>query len=442
MKDRLITLLGGALSLFVMLGLLLPPSDPASERLSLPTTEDRGSHGLLGLKQWLDANAIPNMSWRRRYAALWVDTGIPDSGNLMVISEPQRVPVGRAELTALVNWVRQGNYVLLLSAQQDNPPWSLATQEYDQAVLLALGYYFDEVTDEAETDASDDDTAGSETQVEQAHSQRRDVAALADSLWNQERQPLQLEPRLAHPLLQDIERVSTFQSSLGGTADLRLHGRGAPRQSLVLLQQLDRPLPALWAFRSGAGGGWVSAHPDLFGNITLGLADNARLFAQLARQALTADGYILFDDYHFGLSDLYDPGNFFRDPRLHTSLWFIGLFWLIYLLGYNNRLAPPAERPTPPHAAEFVEAMAGLLSRRITRVATARGLLEHFQNSLRAHYKMPTQDDIAALLKRSSKVTAQDQLALVQMQTALAQNRRVDLLKLTRLIDRIKEALQ
>jgi hypothetical protein len=199
---------------------------------------------------------------------------------------------------------------------------------------------------------------------------------------------------------------------------------------------------ALWEFRAGAGGGWISSHPDLFGNVTLGLADNARLFANLAASALGEDGHIIFDDMHFGVSDLYDPDNFFRDPRLHNTLLFLGLFWLLYLFGYSNRLAPPAQRDVPPRASEFVEAMAGFFARRLNTSAVGRGILEHFYSDMRGRYRVSDpHTPVWELLRNTSTVRKGDIQILEQLAHHIGNHSKINLIRLTRIIDRIKRTL-
>jgi hypothetical protein len=432
MNDRLISLFGGIAALLIIIALLLPPRELTLENDSRPTTTDRGIHGLQGLRTWLDHNRIPSISLRRRYTSLQIDPRLSDSGNLIVISIPQTTEPSRAELDALADWIVQGNHVLLLGAISDRPPWSLAGGNALESLPRALGF---ELTSPSTGEAGGE--AGSEEESLSANLHEAGAVLLGE-----DRQTLSLEPVFDHPLLEQVGSVATYRSLIHDAPQTILAGVHGPRQALLLLRRDDPPGAALWEFRAGGGGGWFSSHPDLFGNVTLGLADNARLFAHMAASALGEDGHIIFDDMHFGVSDLYDPDNFFRDPRLHNTLLFLGLFWLLYLFGYSNRLAPPTQRDAPPRASEFVEAMAGFFARRMNSVAAGRKILEHFHSDIRSRYRAADPRTPAReLLRNASTVREGDLRDLDRLEHHIAHNRKTSLLRLTRTIDRITRTL-
>jgi hypothetical protein len=433
MNDRLITLFGGLVSLLIVIALLIPPGQMIPANDSRPTTTDRGVHGLQGLKTWLDHNRIPNISLRRRYTSLQLDTRLADSGNLIVISIPQTTEPSRAELDALEDWIVQGNLVLLLGAKNDRPAWSLPGGNSLDSIPAALGLEFTSASGEQSGDESG-------TRQEPLSVNIYEVSSV---LLGEDRQAVSLEPAFSHPLLENIASVATFRSLIHDYPDTTPTGRSGTRQVLPLLQRDDHPGFALWEFRAGAGGGWISSHPDLFGNITLGQADNARLFANLVASELGEGGHVIFDDMHFGISDLYDPDNFFSDPRLHNTLLFLGLFWLVYLFGYSNRLAPPAEQQQHPRASDFVEAMAGFFARRLNTSATSRGILDHFYNDIRSIYRVSDpQAPVWDLLRNTSTVREKDIQALELLEYKTVNNRKINLTRLVRTLDRIKRTLQ
>ena len=433
MNDRLVTLFGGVASLLIVIALLVPPGQLTPANVSRPTTTDRGVHGLQGLKTWLDRNRIPNISLRRRYTALQLDTRLADSGNLIVISIPQMTEPSRAELDALENWVVQGNLVLLLGAINDQPAWSLASGYDLDSIPAALGLEF---TSTPARQAGDDPAP-------RPPPLPVDLDEVSSILQGENRQAVSFEPAFSHPLLENVAAIGSFRSLIHDTPNTAPAGISGKRQVLPLLQRQDHPGFALWEFRAGAGGGWISSHPDLFGNITLGLADNARLFANLVASRLGEGGHVIFDDMHFGVSDLYDPDNFFRDPRLHNTLLFLGLFWLIYLFGYSNRLAPPAERQPHPRASDFVEAMAGFFARRLHSSAASRGILDHFYHDIRNIYRVSDpQAPVWELLRNTATVREQDIRALELLEYKTANHRKINLTRLVRTLDRIKRTLQ
>ena len=433
MNDRLITLFGGVASLLIVIALLLPPGQMTPANHSRPTTTDRGVHGLQGLQTWLDHNHVPNISLRRRYTSLQLDTRLADSGNLIIISIPQTTEPSRAELDALEDWVVQGNLVLLLAAKNDRPAWSLLSGNGLDSIPAALGFEFTSASREQPGDESAARQKPLSVNIYEASS----------VLAGEDRQAVSLEPAFAHPLLENVGSVATFRSRIHDAPDTTPTGNSGTRQVLPLLLREDLPGVALWEFRAGAGGGWISAHPDLFGNNTLGLADNARLFANLVTAALGEDGHVIFDDMHFGVSDLYDPENFFSDPRLHNTLLFLGLFWLVYLFGYSNRLAPPTEQQQHPQASDFVEAMAGFFARRLNTSATSRGILDHFYTDIRNIYRASDTDiPVWELLRNTATVREQDIQALEQLEYKTVNKQKINLTRLTRAIDRIKRTLQ
>ena len=146
-------------------------------------------------------------------------------------------------------------------------------------------------------------------------------------------EPIELLPRLRHPLTRDVATVSA--RSFGSLDRGRfLTGTIRGRVVLPLLGEVEKGA-AFWEARVGSGRMWVSRYSDLFANVGLGEADNARFVANLVSAALGSNGRVLFDDMHQGATDLYDAKAFFRDPRFaNTMIFMLGLglvglgFWL------------------------------------------------------------------------------------------------------------------
>jgi len=433
MNDRVITLAGGLISVILIVGLLLPQDGPNLEDMSLPTSEDRGSLGLYGLKTWLKSNGVPGKSLRTRYQSLLIDPDLTDSGNLIIINQPVITAPDRAELEALADWLSEGNYALILTARQDLPDWVKIRISHGQPVLAALGLEFNAREDDSQKtdDPENENPAG------------KDLSIARAVLTEEDRQPSTLVPVLTHPLLNGVESISSYRSIIFDRPPITLDGATGSRYTLPLLTRTEGEGYAFWEFRHGNGGGWVSSQPDLFGNITLGLADNARFFNNIINRALSEDGSVIFDDMHLGLSDLYDANNFFHDPRLHNTLWIIGLFWLVYLLGYSNRLAPVKQSSGFTGSIEFVEAMAGYFARRTKPLHISRRLLEQFQVEVKHFYRQPhATGPVTQLLRNYSSAREKDIHALDTLTQKIAQNKTVNLIQLTRTIDRIKRMMK
>src|SRR5262249_45057438 len=138
---------------------------------------------------------------------------------------------------------------------------------------------------------------------------------------------------------------------------------------------------AFWVRPHGAGTIIVSGFGSLFSNRTLGKADNARLLANLIAADLGAEGTVVFDDEHQGLSDDYDPVRFYRDSRLYATLGVVIAVWLAWVLG-ATRLQTPRARPAAPREAELVRTTGLYLARVLRPPAAARRLLEQFLGRL------------------------------------------------------------
>jgi hypothetical protein len=439
MNERAKVLLGALAALFFLVVLLAPPVRHG-EPVSKPLSTDRGDWGLMGLQRWLGHNDLETASLRRRYTDLTAIDGLDERGNLLITSLPHGVPARPRELDALREWVGAGNAVLLLTAEQDMPEWqwmgAMRFGELDGGkVLEHFGFTFEYPDD----DTPADEPAGPD--ATEAVEEDRDWAAFAESLGAAERRDVDLQPRFDHPRLRGVDRV-TARSIYEQPHRARLAGLGESDLALALLEHGGTGRPVFWEATVDQGRLWVSAYPDLFGNITLGKADNARFLTGLLRAALAPGGRVVFDDFHFGLSDLYDPAAFFADRRLHMSLFFILTFWLAYVAGRTGSLAPPHAARRPPRESDFVEALAGLSARRLKRHAVASGLAAHFFNELRRRHRRPENGQPAWDLRDGhAAVPAEAGRELRRQVEAAESGGAVKLDRFTRLLNNIRKAL-
>ncbi len=428
MKDRLVTLSGALMALLAVGVLLFPSRNGQDAELSSPTTTDRGQYGLAGLHRWLSEESIPTLSWRRRYDSLITDPELSDSGNLLVLSLPQKLPAREQELDELHDWLAAGNSVLILTAMSDDPPWSQERDWHSSNSLVSqLGFHFD-------TPDREDGSA-------QARGDAVNAESVSDMIHSLSRQTVVLTPSCRHPLLAEVASIETRH--FPALAKIwRLESGSGSRLSLPLLWTMPDREPTFWETRVGEGRAWISSYPDLFGNVTLGLADNARLITNLVRAALGSQGTVIFDDMHQGLSTLYDPEAFFSDPRLHHTLWFVLGFWLLYVTGRSNRLAPLRARPLPRRAVELVQAMGGLFARRLSDNTVQLQLFSHFFNHVRALRGLPTNGKPEwEVLERSPRLDAETVSRLKGAYEAAASRRKLDPVELTNLLNRTREEL-
>jgi hypothetical protein len=194
----------------------------------------------------------------------------------------------------------------------------------------------------------------------------------------------------------------------------------------------------MWLLPVGEGWVYLSAFPDLLSNGVLKQQDNARWFANLLAHTVADGAYVVFDDYHFGLSDLYDPQAFFTDRRLHNSLLFIGAFWLVYALGRSPRLAPVTKRTVKPASRDFIEATAGFFTRRIKPRTIAHELATRLLEDISVHTQLKG-DSLWNWLHDHPDVSERDIRSLQRASGRSAGT--TQLIQLTRSINRIQKVL-
>ena len=186
----------------------------------------------------------------------------------------------------------------------------------------------------------------------------------------------------------------------------------------------------------------VSGFGSLFSNRALGLADNARLLANIVTATVHPKGAVLFDDEHQGLAAAYDPAKFYNDPRLYGTIGVLAAVWLIWVLG-GTRLRLPAMRMPAPREAELVRATGGFLARVLRPAAAARRLFEHFFRRLatRTHRGAQGEGLPWEWLEHHPRLRRADVQQLRQWYAQAYSDRRVPLTRLHNLIVRTERQL-
>jgi hypothetical protein len=166
------------------------------------------------------------------------------------------------------------------------------------------------------------------------------------------------------------------------------YGTCAPlgiRQALVLLRAPSDQSAAGWWLPFGRGGVVIIGYGSLWRNPNLGREGTALAAESLLKHFLKPGGVVLFDDYRFGLSSIYDPDALLKDPRLYKTLGVIAIFWLLYAVGRQYRMLPvrlPVEKPS---SATFARAISDFYARSLSDAELAQALVAHFlQNARRA----------------------------------------------------------
>jgi hypothetical protein len=428
MRDRLITLLlaVGALALFYMV-MVPKPADP-SRVPSQPVSIDIRGDGYQALWRWLEAQHIRTVSFRDRYDKL-LAPGLPASGNLLITTLPHQAPVRGKELDELDGWIARGNTLLLVAAMDDTPRWSLGIGPDFLPVLSRMsGLAFAELRPPKPADGN----AGS---ANASSSVTKSAQRALQSLLQPQRGSI--VPRTGHPLLEGVASIAT-ESAYPAARWVASGNRGA--LALELGDRTDhvagitRPEPALWLQPRGEGQVIVLAYASPFTNAVVGRDDNARLFANIVAWSAGRNGAVLFDDAHQGLVNYYDPKAFFGDHRLHRTLLWMLLLWLLFVVGWQ-RMRAPASSWNPVDVTTFIKVTGGFLAARSGANAAALRLLGNFFNRIRQRLALPQDGEpvwdwlaaqatvppaeLARLRSLHARALARERIDLVQLQNCL-----------------------
>jgi len=434
MKERLITLLTALAALALVIFLLSPRSQDAQKPLSLPTSEDRGPDGLKGLFTWLQREGLPVVSFRKRYNDLLKDPALPATGNVLLASLPASRELRKTEWPALSEWLEQGNTLIILGAVYQRPAW--ATGEDCLCAVKEFLSEYDWTLNSTDADQQDDEEDKPAQSGKEAADKtlQRSIEKLQADLKESLAQDSQLLALSAQPLLEGVKTLQTQTRPGLLKAPWTLTSSEPENLALRLLRLKDSDLTTAWWMNAGAGRIVLLLTPDLFSNSQLGQADNARFFSNLIDQALAPDGRLLFDDYHFDLSELYDPEHFFKDPRLHKTLACIGLFWLLYVIGYTDRLAPVRQAESPLSTRDFINVTSEFFARRLSKPLLAEALVKHLLADIHARRGLRSEAEVWHWLEQHSRIDPQ-QIKLLKQ--ALAKQR-LSLLRLSNTITYIR----
>lgn len=424
MKDRLITFGGATLALIMVIGMFAPAPD-SEEKKSVAASSDRGINGYFAARDWLQQTAVPTLALRNRYTTLSeLDTS--KNGNLLIVPYPQVLPIRSNEIEALKQWLEQGNQVLLAFTDQD---YDIELDDFE--LFWSLGLEVDFTDHEADHEQA------------QAASQPEDLPDLIKQKANQSEIERPVFQFLAdHPVLRD---VSTLH--IGEETDIydkhRLSWADQAGVPITLIQDQGSQQPALLAAAGYGGRLWILRYGEVLNNNLISKADNARLFRNIIQLSVGQGGSVIFDDMHQGDSSLYNPEAFFKDSRLHISILFLLALWMLWLLGYNNRIRPPDERLKIPTQADFVRAIGHFYGRRLLNRDAADGLFKIFFNDIRRRYRHPSNGEPCWVLlepHRSPRIDPDHLRQIKKLHHDSQQGLKIDLNKLHNLTLTIKEA--
>jgi hypothetical protein len=377
MRERLATLACALGALFVFALLFVHTGPPGGRDAPAPTTAERGGDGLLGAMTWLKGEGIRTASLRERFGALARQPGLPATGNLLVVMLPATTAFRTDEAGALDSWVRAGNTLLILAALSDRPDWARANRGLVGDLQLLSG--LEAQAPQALADARPATRPPPARQTGTAAGAAQPPANKSHSPALAEPQRGALIPNRPHPYVDGVQEAVALSDfpPLDWTVTV-------PRDGfmLTLAHEASSGAGVLWIRPLGAGTILVSGFASLFTNRALGLADNARLFANIVAAATGPGGAVIFDDEHQGLSAAYDPAKFYRDRRLYATMAIVAAVWLVWVLG-GTRLQAPAVRIPVPQETQLVRDTGLFLARVLRPAAAARRMLGNFLLNIR-----------------------------------------------------------
>jgi hypothetical protein len=426
-KERLVTL-GLALGAFaVFYALFVPKPGVNADRVALPVSTEVRDAGYQAMWRWLGTQGIAAVSFRDRYSGL-ARRGNNDTGNLLIATVPQQVPVRANELPALQAWVRRGNTLLVLAALDDTPRWAVLSGADQLTALTGMtGIRFSVITS---------GKAGNEAApgVSRAASVRQALQRLV------EKQSSQIVARGSHPLLAGVGSVLA-QSGLPASHWRARSADDAPL--LALAERTDRAAgnsaaePAVWLRRDGQGQILVLGFASPLSNALIGQQDNARLFANIVAWSVAPHGVVLFDDAHQGLVDYYDARAFFGDPRVHRSLLWLCALWLLFVLGWQ-RLRPQVDAWSPMDVTTFIKVTGGFIAGKVQVNAVGQRLLRNFFNRIRQRLALPQNGEpVWEWLSAQASIPAHDLQELRHLHELAQSRQRVDLIRIQNSLTRM-----
>lgn len=357
MRERWVTLLLAAGALAVFYALFFPKPQLQQVPVALPVSTDDGPDGYLALWRWLGDEHIPRLSLRLQYDHLSGSLARP-TGNLLLVTMPQRIATRAAELTALEDWVARGNTLLIVAALDGEPAWAIQT--LDPLMTKRL----ERMTGLRFTARKDAKSARALT------AERIDVHAQGD-----------------FPLLRNVRRLSTSAYVPQAWSTSIVDGR----LPLELASRSDDGDPIIWLERRGDGQIILCAVAGLFSNDGVRRDDDAQLLANIIGWSRSPGGTVVFDDAHQGLTAFYDAKAFFADPRLHATLGWIVLLWLAFVLG-SQPLRTRRREWQPLDETSYVEAGARYLAAVVRPGDAAQRLIDDFLDWLRARLRLESRD--------------------------------------------------
>lgn len=438
MRERLLTLICALGALFLF-GTLFMSGNAFEPHKALPTSIERSDDGLMGARRWLRQEGVSTLSLRDRFGTLAQRRDLPPGGNLLIVTLPAATNFRNDESIALDHWIRNGNTLLVMAALLDRPGWAQYPFRLSSDLQLLTGFSSAPPPPPGPqppgTAAPDKRSGRHAPRARQGPARTLQMMAPLDK-------PLRstLTPKGAHPYLSGVAQLAGFSDYPPAEVNVSLPREGF---ALALAHERDSGADGLWVRPLGAGTIIVSGLGSAFTNRALGIADNARLLANLIDATVSPRAAVIFDDEHQGLSDSYDPRSFFADRRLYATLAVIGAVWLAWVLG-GTQLQMPRVRAPVPREAELVRTTGLFLARVLRPAAAARRMFEQFLQRLRGSTAAPGGTGAPGLwhyLENHPRLARAEVAQLRRWYAAAYAGQRVPLADLHNLVRRIERQL-
>lgn len=415
MKERLVTIGLAAGALFLSYALFFPKPAADQQAPPRPLSASLSPTGYQGAWRWLTGERVALGAWRERFDRLSSDPSLKASGNLLLTTMPHELPVHPDEATQLDAWISRGNTLVVAAALDDTPAWALVgggRLVKDVGRLTRLK--FDTVDPAVDKDGK---RAGPGRALQLAVNrltQPRDIV---------------ITPRGVHPLMQGVHSlrvVSDFPAA---------RWRASPMDASGILQIADTADGdgAIWVKRQGEGQIVTLAVAALFSNRDIGTVDNAKFLSNLVAWSVREGGVVIFDDAHQGSVSYYDAKAFYADPRLHRTLAWLVLLWLVFVLGVQG-LRAHVNHWRPADVTAFVSMSGDFFAATLTPAAAANRMLANFFNSIR---RLGAAEDGVPMwewLASQATVPLDDVMELRELHRQVQDGRRFDLTRLQNLL--------
>ena len=227
------------------------------------------------------------------------------------------------------------------------------------------------------------------------------------------------------------------------------HWIGTAADRSAVLEIGERPAadatatePVAWLRRQGEGQVLVIGFASIFDNALIGEQDNARLLANIIAWSREPKGNVIFDDDHQGIVEYYDAKAFFHDPRLHRTLLWIIVLWLLFVLGWQ-RLSPAAGEWNPIDVTHSIGITGEFFAGALSPASAGARLFENFFNRVRRNLGLPEDGrPVWEWLAADARTGPADLTALEKLYAGTQAGRRVDLIKLQNLTSRVLGTLK